>query len=123
MRRRGLLSTLFLVLVAAATGAALEPASDSAHAAARCGSIQVSPYGQNVKATVRVRVYRGSVSCRSARRAIRYALERRPSPAGLPGPRGWTCARGAPSQDVTATGMSCATKHRPLRIVEGIFPS
>jgi len=121
MCRRGLLSTLFLALIATATGATLEPAADSAQAAVRCGSIQVSPYGQNVKGMVRVRVYRGSVSCRSARRAIRYALERRPSPAGLASPRGWTCARGAPSQGVTATGMSCATKRRPLRIVEGIF--
>lgn len=95
---------------------------DESSAKMHCASISVKPYGQEVRGKVRIAIYQGSLSCRSARRVIRYTLEHKGSASGLAAPRGWTCARGAPSQSVTATGVSCATRHKPLRIAEGLFP-
>jgi len=111
-----------VIAVAVMFSIALAFGFSDARARVRCESISAQPYGQDHRAKIRVAVYKGPVSCRSARRVIRYTIEHKASASGLASPRGWRCARGAPSQTFTATGVSCETRRRPLRIVEGLFP-
>jgi hypothetical protein len=92
-----------------------------APASERCGTIGVHPYGQDARSKVRIAVYKGAVACRTARVVIRYTLVHRASASGLASPPGWICARGAPSQIHTPTGVSCTARRKPLRIVEGVL--
>ncbi len=121
LRRRSYRALLVAAALGAVSWLALEYGLIEAAARVRCGSVRVQPVGQQDLRTVRVAIYKGSLSCRTARRVIRYTLEHRSSRSGLASPRGWRCARGAPSQRVTATGVSCTTRAAPVRVVEGLF--
>jgi hypothetical protein len=80
-----------------------------------CGAFRATS-STGSSAHVRVSVYTGPVSCRQARRVLRYSITHGSST----NPKGWICARGGPDILPTAAGYSCEAQH-PHRIVTGRF--
>jgi hypothetical protein len=80
------------VVVLAALAAAARPAA----AVVRCGTISVPQ-------VYRVRIVKGAISCRTARRVLRVFMTKDVSP------RGWYCARGHASQN-QAWAAACGTR-------------
>jgi hypothetical protein len=108
-----------LAIAIALTCAALPSiASADAH---DCGSFRATSFTGS-SAHIGVSVYAGPVSCRQARRVLRYAITHREAHgnSALGSPRGWACARGAPDIFPAAAGYSCEATH-PRRIVSGRF--
>jgi hypothetical protein len=80
---------LFAALVAAATLLV----APHAGAAVACGRIYFTPFGTTRQLVYSVRIVKGSVSCRTARRIMRTFMTKNTYP------RGWFCVRGHASQN------------------------
>jgi hypothetical protein len=89
-----------------ALAAAVVAAAWTAHpagAVVRCGTISVRAYGASQPLVYRVRIVKGRVSCRTARRVLTVFMSKDASP------RGWFCARGHASQNQSWAG-ACGTR-------------
>jgi|SRR5436189_1942740 len=84
----------------AAAGALLVAPSGSG--AVACGRVAVTPFGSKRQLVYSVKIVKGSVSCRTARRVMRTFLVKDTFP------RGWFCARGHASQN-QKWAASCGT--------------
>lgn len=94
---------LLLVVAAAvaAVGAALAVAPRG-DAVVACGRISFTPFGTTRQVAYSVRIVKGNVSCRTARRVMLRFMEKNTFP------RGWFCARGHRSQS-QKWAASCGT--------------
>jgi hypothetical protein len=93
-----------LVLLAAAVVlVALAGSVRPASAVVRCGTVSVPEYGSTTQLVYRVRIVKGAVSCRTARRVLKTFMTKDVSP------RGWFCARGHASQN-QAWAATCGTR-------------
>jgi hypothetical protein len=81
---------LGLSLTALAAGALL--VAPHAGAAVACGRISFTQFGTTRQLAYSVRIVKGNVSCRTARRVLRTFMTKNTYP------RGWFCARGHASQ-------------------------
>jgi hypothetical protein len=89
-RRISLLRPRALVAAIVAAASLAGPLGAEPAEARQCGRVAYEAWGQRVSAPVRA----GRVSCRQARRVVRYALRHTRGNAYV-GPRGWGCARGS----------------------------
>ena len=94
-----------LVIVLAALVAALTVVgiAPEAGAVVRCGTVSVQEYGVAKPLVYRVRIVKGGISCRTARRVLGYFMRKDVSP------QGWYCARGHASQN-QAWAAACGTR-------------
>jgi len=105
---------LVVAAAVAAVGAALvvAPRSDAVVA---CGRISFTPFGTTRQVAYSVRIVKGNVSCRTARRVMLQFMEKNTFP------RGWFCVRGHASQGqkwATSCGTAAGTDvkaYGPLR--------
>jgi hypothetical protein len=93
VRIRRVRLALALVLVVVGLAGTLRPAG----AVVRCGTVSAN------QQTYRVRIVKGAISCRTARRVLRVFMTKDVSP------RGWFCARGHASQN-QAWAAACGTR-------------
>ena len=82
-----------LVLVATLAAAAALAVAPSGDAVVACGRISFTPFGTTRQVAYSVRILKGAVSCRTARRVMLRFMEKNTFP------RGWFCARGHASQN------------------------
>jgi len=80
---------LVLVATLAAAALAVAPRGDAVVA---CGRISFTPFGTTRQVAYSVRILKGAVSCRTARRVMLRFMEKNTFP------RGWFCARAHASQ-------------------------
>jgi hypothetical protein len=90
-----------LIVAAFAAGAALAVAPRG-DAFVACGRISFTPFGTTRQVAYSVRIVKGNVSCRTARRVMLRFMEKNTFP------RGWFCARGHASQG-QKWAASCGT--------------
>ena len=92
-------AAFFAAIVLAAVVATARPAA----AVVRCGTISVRDYGVSQPVVYRVRIVKGRVSCRTARRVLTFFVAKDVSP------RGWFCVRGHASQN-QSWAAGCGTR-------------